>query len=653
MSVEKHEFEAEVKQLLGLMIHSLYSHKEVFLRELISNASDAIDKLRFDGLTRPELLPSGAFEIRLGVDEAARTLSVEDNGAGMSREEAVANLGTIARSGTGEFIEKLKASSGKLEAPDLIGQFGVGFYASFMAADEVSVLTRKAGESGATLWKSDGGGGYSVEEAERDEAGTTVTLQLKPADSEDGLADFAQTWTLRQTVKKYSDFVAYPIHLDVTKAPTEEEEPADAETAPASDEPLDSNEPLNSMKAIWTRPESEVGEEEYSEFYKHISHDHSEPMLRITSRLEGTFEARSLLYVPGRAPFDLYHREMAHRGIQLYVRRVFIMDECRELMPEYLRFVKGVVDAEDVSLNVSREMLQQDRQIRTIRKHLVKKILDTLKELKKADPEKYLRFWAEFGPVLKEGLLAWDEKRERILDLLLCPSSHHESELTSLDDYVERMPEAQEEIYYLVGPKHEALVDSPHLEAFRDKGIEVLLLSDPVDEVWLQQMPPEFQGKSFKSVGRGEVDLASEDEKQQAEETRKQEEETYQDVIAAIRSAVQDEVKEVRLSSRLTSSPACLVLDDGEITPQLEAMLRQAGQEVPTVKPILELNGSHPLLQKLQRIFDKDAVDPRIASYAQLLFGQALLAEGGQLADPAGFSKRLAELMVEALGESG
>jgi molecular chaperone HtpG len=344
---------------------------------------------------------------------------------------------------------------------------------------------------------------------------------------------------------------------------------------------------------------------------------------------------------------------MAHRGIQLYVRRVFIMDECRELMPEYLRFVKGVVDAEDISLNVSREMLQQDRQIQTIRKHLVKKVLETLKDLKKEDAEKYLRFWGEFGPVLKEGLLAWDEKRERILDLLLCPSTHHESELTSLEDYAGRMPEDQEEIYYLVGPKHEALVSSPHLEAFRDKGIEVLLLSDPVDEVWLQQMPPEFQGKSFKSVGRGEVDLVSDEEKEQAEETRKQAEETYQSLIAAIRSAIQDEVKEVRLSTRLTASPACLVLDEGEITPQLEAMLRQAGQDVPTVKPILELNASHPLLQKLQQIFDKDAVDPRIASYAQLLFGQAVLAEGGQLADPAGFSKKLSELMVEALGEPG
>jgi molecular chaperone HtpG len=651
MSVEKHEFEAEVKQLLGLMIHSLYSHKEVFLRELISNASDAIDKRRFEALTHPEILPSGEFEIRLAVDEAARTLSIVDNGIGMSREEVVANLGTIARSGTAEFIEQLKASSGKLDAPDLIGQFGVGFYASFMAADEVTVLTRKAGETSAILWKSDGGGGYTLDEAERDEAGTTVTLHLKPADSEDGLADFSQDWTLRQTVKKYSDFVAYPIRLDVSKAPAEGEAEGEEEGEEATDaaaEP-ESDEPLNSMKAIWTRPESEVSEEEYTEFYKHISHDFGEPMLRVASRMEGTFEARSLLYVPGRAPFDLYHREMAHRGIQLYVRRVFIMDECRELMPEYLRFVKGVVDAEDVSLNVSREMLQQDRQIRAIRKHLVKKTLETLKELKREEPEKYLQFWGEFGPVLKEGLLAYDEKRERVLDLLLCHSTHDESELSSLETYVERMQEGQEEIYYLAGPKHEALVSSPHLEAFRDKGIEVLLFSDPVDEVWLQQMPPEFQGKSFKSVGRGEVDLASEEEKQKAEETRKQDEETYHSLIGAVGSAVEDDVKEVRLSTRLTSSPACLVLDEGEMSPQLEAMLRQAGQELPAVKPILELNGSHPLLQKLQEIFDKDAADPRIASYAQLLYGQAQLAEGGQLADPAGFSKKLAELMVESL----
>ena len=636
MPTETREFQAEVKKLLDLMIHSLYSNKDVFLRELISNASDALDRRRFEGLTDSELLAEDELGIRLVADPEARTLIVEDNGIGMNREELVENLGTIARSGTLEFLRNLEdATEG---SPELIGQFGVGFYASFMVADRVSVESRKAGEDKACRWSTDGGGAYSLDEAELEAAGTRVTLHLKDADSESGIRDYTDEWELRQIVKRFSDFVSYPIRLTLMK----KEDGADVALPEAGEEPL------NSMKAIWTRPESEVTEEEYKEFYSHITHDHQDPLLRVATALEGHFEARALLYIPSLAPFDLYHREMAHRGIQLYVRRVFIMDECRDLMPEYLRFVKGVVDSEDLSLNVSREMLQQDRQIQTIRKHLVKKVLQSLADLRKEDEAKYLSFWAQFGPVLKEGLLQFEEKRDRILDLVYAASTADEARLTGLDDYVERMPEDQEAIYYMTGPSREVLAGSPHLEAFKDKGVEVLLLTDPVDEVWLQQMPPEYKEKRFQSVGHGEIDL-DRDEKKNEEEGEQEQEAEYKDLIQAIRAALQEDVKEVRLSSRLKQSPSCLVLEEGDLSPQLEAMLRQAGQEVPEHKPILELNPDHVIMKKLQALFETNGTDPRISDYAGLLFAQAVLAEGGQLVDPAGFTQKLSELMAEAL----
>jgi molecular chaperone HtpG len=637
MGAESHEFQAEARQLLDLMIHSLYSHKEVFLRELISNASDAIDKRRFLGLTDAALQSDDEPSIQLVADREARTLSISDNGIGMSREETVQNLGTIAKSGSGEFLSELKAGGGKDASPDLIGQFGVGFYAAFMVAEKVSVVTRRAGEDAATHWESDGAGSYTLEEGERDAPGTTITLQLREVDSEAGISDYSDEWVLRQVVKKYSDFVSYPLRLEV-----EGKEESEEGAAPG-------DEPLNSMKAIWTRPEDEVTEEEHKEFYKHISHDWKDPLLHLAASIEGTFEARALLYIPSVAPFDLYHRDMAHRGIQLYVKRIFVMDECSELMPEYLRFVKGVVDAEDISLNVSREMLQQDRQIQAIRKHLVKKTMESLAELKQEDEEQYLGFWAQFGAVLKEGLLHYEDKRERILDIMLCASTESETKLSSLADYVSRAGDDQDVIYYLTGSSREVLASSPHLEAFREKGLEVLFFTDPVDEVWLEQGPPEFEGKKWQSIGKGEVELGSDEEKKQAEEEHEAQEASFKSLIACLRAGVQDEVKEVRLSKRLTTSPACLVLEEGDITPQIAAMLKQAGQEVPDVKPILELNPGHPLLEKLQGIFDKNGTDPRLSEYAKLLLGQAVLAEGGQLADPADFSRRLAELMVEAL----
>jgi molecular chaperone HtpG len=621
MSAETHAFQTEVSQLLDLMIHSLYTNRDVFLRELVSNASDAIDRRRFAGLTDAALLPEETPRIVLRVDAEAQTLSIEDDGLGMSRDEVIENLGTIARSGTGEFLKAAREAQSSEVAPDLIGQFGVGFYASFMVAERVRVVTRRAGEDSATSWVSSGDGSFETDVVDRGRVGTTVTLHLRPVDDEDGLRDYTDEYVLRQIVKKYSDFVAHPIHLELSGS------------APAG-----GTNPLNSMKAIWTRPDSDLEEGELQEFYKHISHDWTEPLLHLHSRIEGTFEAQALLFVPSVAPFDLYHREMAHRGIQLYVKRVFIMDECRELMPEYLRFVKGVVDAEGLSLNVSREMLQQDRQIRVIRNHLVKKVVDALAELMKNDREKYERFFAQFGPVLKEGLLAFDEKRERILDLVLVQSTHGEG-VSSLAEVVARMAEGQKEIFFMTGPSRQVLENSPHLEAFRDKGIEVLLLTDPVDEVWLQQAPPAYKEKIWRSAGQGEV----------AREERADQNASYRDLLTCMRAALQDDVQEVRLSNRLTSSPACLVLAEGDVTPAIEQMLRQAGQEVPTVKPILELNPAHALMVKLRQLFESEPTDARIPEYATLLYDHARVSEGGLPKDPAGFGRRLSELMVRAL----
>lgn len=630
---ESFEFQTEVKQLLDLMIHSLYSNPDVFLRELISNASDALDRLRFAGLTKPEWLPDGELGITLRIDPEERMLTVSDCGIGMSREEVVLNIGTIAKSGTAEFMAALKKKQGKEIPPELIGQFGVGFYASFMAADRVTVTTRKTGEDTATRWESTGEGGFEISEAERASTGTDITLHLKDAGGDAETPDYANERGLRQIVRKYSDFVSYPIRLEIIGG----------EKSDAGDEPL------NSMKAIWTRPDDEVSEDEHGEFYKHISHDWSDPLLHVRTRIEGNFEATALLYVPSVAPFDLYHREMAHRGIQLYVKRIFIMDECRELMPEYLRFVKGVVDAEDLSLNVSREMLQQDRQIEAIRKHLVKKILEALGDLKQSDEEKYRGFYAQFGPVLKEGMLDPREKRERILDLVLCASSTSDGKLGSLAAAVDRIPEDREVIYFLTGASLDATARSPHLEAFKKKGVEVLLFSDRVDEVWLEQNPPEYKGKRWQSVDRGDIRLDSDEESQAAEEERKQEEDAFGELIGRLRVAMQDRVKEVRLSQRLTESPACLVNEEGELTPQMAAILREAGQDVPETQPILEINPTHPLLVKLRELCGTDPHDRRIAEFGELLYGQALLAEGGRLDDPAAFSRKLADLMLQAL----
>jgi molecular chaperone HtpG len=616
---ERREFQTEVRELLDLMIHSLYSHKDIFLRELISNASDALDKVRFEALSRPELAPAGELQITLEVDAGARTLAVHDNGIGMTRQEIVENLGTIARSGTREFLRAVREAKASA-APELIGQFGVGFYSSFMVADRIVVVTRRAGTDEATRWESTGDGGYTLDTADRPGAGTTVTLHLKPKDEEDGLADYTQDHVLKDIVKRYSDFVSYPIRLG--------------------------SETLNSMKAIWARGKDEVTEAEHREFYKHISHDWNDPLEPVHVHMEGGFEARALLYIPSKAPFDLHHRDGSHRGLSLYVKRIFIMDDWRELLPAYLRFVRGVVASDDLSLNVSREILQKDRQVQAVRKYLVRRLLASLKEMKEQRPEKYRTFWTEFGAVLKEGLVGFEEGHDKLVELVLAPSTDGPTP-TSLGDYVARMKEGQAAIYYVTAATREAAERSPHLEAFRARSYEVLFFLDPIDELWLR-LPREFESKAFVSVAKGALDLGTEEERKEEETAREETNERFKDMLVALRARLQDQVRDVRLSGRLTESPACLVGEAGDLSPHLEELLRRSGQDVPKVKRVLELNPAHPLVTGLLAFHAAHPADERFARYAELLYGQALLAEGGTLPDPAAFSRRLAELLVEA-----
>jgi len=642
---ETHEFQAEVKQLLDLMIHSLYSNKDIFLRELISNASDALDKLRFAQITDESLRTDRELAIRVDTDPTVRTISISDFGIGMTREEVVKNIGTIAKSGTAELRQKL-AEAKSSGVPELIGQFGVGFYSSFMVADKVELVTRKAGEKTAVKWSSSGDGKYTITDAERGDHGTTVTLYLKPVDDDNGLHDYTKSDVIKEIVRRYSDFVGYPIKTQVWKkqgeSPVGDFDASEDKAAPVFEDTV-----LNSMKAIWARPKGEVTDEEFKEFYRHVSHDWMPPLRHVSVKMEGTFEASALLYIPSKAPWDLYQPEMK-RGVQLYVKRVFIMDECKELMPTWLRFVKGVVDAQDLSLNVSREILQKNRQIQAIRKQLVKRVLDTLDEMKTSAKEDHLKFWAEFGPVMKEGLLSPEvTEKDRILGLMLVSSTHSTAEATTLADYVSRMKPEQDAIYYLTGPNVDAVRGSPHLEVFKSKGYEVLLFADGIDEIWLER-DGEFSGKQFKSVGKGDVDLGTDDEKKKAKEDAEAKEIELKGLLTALRVALQDEVKEVRPSHRLTESAVCLVGDEGDMSPQLVKLMAQMGQAVPKTKRILEVNPAHPVIERLHAVHESDAKSPLIADYARLLYGQAVLAEGGQLGDPAGFAKALAAVMVLA-----
>ncbi len=648
--VEQLEFQAETHQLLELMIHSVYSNKDTFLRELISNASDALDKLRLESFRDKDLqVDTTDLHIELAVDKENRVLTVRDNGIGMSRAEVVDLIGTLAKSGTAELRRQLNEAKSEAAAEELIGQFGIGFYSTFMVADKVVLTTRRAGETAGTKWESAAGSStYTIEELADAPQGTAVTLHLKPVDEDDHLFDYTQEWKLREIVKKYSDFIAWPVRMQVERTVTEGEGEDKKEKTVLEDQTL------NSMKALWTRPRSEVSDEEYKEFYKHVSHAWDDPLEIIPLKAEGTFEYQALLFLPSHAPFDLFMREHK-RGVQLYVKRVFIMDNCEELMPEYLRFVKGVVDAQDLSLNVSREILQQDRQIQMIRKRLVKKVLSTVKDLQGAeDQEKYQTFWKEFGRVLKEGLLSDFDNRDTILQVSSFASTNSTDELTTLAQYIERMKDGQDKIYYMTGESRQQIEASPHLEAFKAKGYEVLVLTDPVDEMWVGSVP-EFDGKHFQSIAKGEVDLETEEEKKASETLREQQDKEFADVLGWLGKTLESNVKEVRLTSRLTTSPACLVGDVFDFTPQLERMYRASGQALPESKRILELNPTHPLVTGLRDAYTAKKADadadsaPELAETAELLYGTAVLAEGGELKDPAHFAHILTNRLTRTL----
>jgi len=622
-------FQAEVKQLLNLMIHSLYSNKEIFLRELISNASDACDRLRFEALNNAALYGEDAeLKIHVAFDREARTLSITDNGIGLSRDEAVEHLGTIAKSGTREFFSALTGDQAK--DAHLIGQFGVGFYSSYIVADKVTVISRRAGleASQAIRWESAGEGEFTIEMIERAQRGTEVILHLREGEDE-----FLSSWKLRQTIRKYSDHITLPIVMKKEEWSEEKKEQV----------VTDEDETVNQASALWTRPKSEISEEQYNEFYKHVAHDFEDPLTHVHARVEGKQEYIQLLYVPAKAPFDLFERTARH-GIKLYVRRVFIMDDAEQLMPLYLRFVRGVVDSSDLPLNVSREILQQSRDIETIRGGCVKKVLGMLEALADSDDvaekEKYTKFWKEFGRVLKEGVGEDLANKDRIAKLLRFASTHADTpeESVSLADYVGRMKEGQEKIYYVTAETFTAARNSPHLEIFRKKGIEVLLLSDRVDE-WVSGHLTEFDGKPLQSVAKGGLDLGKLEDAAEKEEAEKAADE-YKELLDKVKATLGDKVKDVRVTHRLTDSPSCIVADEFDIGGNLQRILKAAGQQAPASKPILEINPKHPAVQRLK--FEETRFD----DWANLLLEQATLAEGGSLDDPAGFVKRINDLML-------
>jgi molecular chaperone HtpG len=621
-----------VKQLLHLMIHSLYSNKEIFLRELISNASDAADKLRFEALSDPALLGEDTeLRIRVTADPDSRTITVSDNGVGMSRAEVVTNVGTIAKSGTREFLATLTGDQAK--DAHLIGQFGVGFYSSFIVADRVTLVTRRAGlpESEAVRWESGGEGEYTLESTLKAGRGTDVILHLR-----EGEEELLDDMRLRQIIRRYSDHIAAPIVM--RKRIWDEEKKAHRTS--------DEDETVNQASALWARPKAEISAEQYQEFYKHVAHDFEPPLAWTHNRVEGRQEYTQLLYVPSHAQFDLWDRT-SRKGLRLYVRRVFIMDDAESLLPAYLRFVRGVIDSNDLPLNVSREILQESRDVEAIRAGCARRVLTMLEELAKDEPDKYATFWKEFGRVLKEGIGEDHANRERIAKLLRFASTRADSEeaSVSLPDYVGRMKTGQEAIYYVTAETFLAARNSPHLEVFRAKGVEVLLLHDRVDE-WVVANLPEFEGKPLVSVARGDLDLAKLEGEDAKREQEKQTEE-YKIVLAKLKTVLEDRVKEVRLSSRLTSSPACLVADELDLGGNLQRILKSVGQNVPQFKPILEVNGEHLMLQRLRH------EERRFDDWAHLLFDQALLAEGGTLEDPAGFVRRMNELMLELAGQGG
>jgi molecular chaperone HtpG len=620
MPVETHKetlgFQAEVKQLLDIMIHSLYSNKEIFLRELISNASDAIDRLRFDALSHPELYERDAdFKIRVSYDKEARTITVSDNGIGMSREEVVQHIGTIAKSGTREFFQSLTGDQRKDAL--LIGQFGVGFYSSFVVADRVTILTRRAGlppEQGVR-WESDGQGEYTVETIEKPTRGTDVILHLREGEDE-----LLSGYRLRAIIRKYSDHIQLPIVMKI--------------------EGKDDEEVVNKASALWARPKSEISEQEYKDFYKYIAHDFADPLAWVHSHMEGTHEYTLLLYIPSQAPFDLWLRER-HHGVKLYVRRVYIMDDAEKLMPRYLRFVRGIIDSDDLPLNVSREMIQQSRLIDTMRSTATKKILGLLSEMAEKEPGKYAIFWREFGRVLKEGLVEDKANRDQLARLLRFASTASGPEQTvSLETYVGRKKEGQDKIYYLLAESYEAAKDSPLLEIFKQKGVEVLIWTDPIDH-FVQHELKEYGGLPFQSIAMGEVDLSKLEGAQEQEERQKNADEARA-LLERFKKVLSEKVKDVRTTTRLTTSPACLVVDEGGLDPNLKRLLQAAGQAVPADKPIMEINPQHPIIRRLQNESDEE----RFSDWAWVLFDQAVLSSGDQLENPIGFVNRLNSLLT-------
>ncbi len=646
MSKTTKQFQTEVQQLLDLVIHSLYSNKDIFLRELISNASDAIDKIRFEAHSNETLLEGNSdWKIKLVPNKDAGTLTIIDNGIGMTQAEVEENIGTIARSGTKAFMQALKDKA-STDNPELIGQFGVGFYASFMVADRVTMETRRGGtaaEAGCR-WESTGDGSYTVEECSRPQRGTEITLHLK-----EEFKNYLDEWKIRSIVKKYSDYIQYPVCMDITRS--EVPKGVDGKEIEGAGEIEKTEEQtLNSMKAIWARPKSEVTEEEYNEFYKHISHDYDNPFRTIHFSAEGTSEFKALIYLPAKKPFDMFMVDRK-KGLQLYVKRVFITDKCEELIPDYLRFVKGVVDSSDLPLNVSREILQEDVQIKRIQKGLVSKVLSTLAEVKEKGYDEYVSFWKEFGPVIKEGMHFDFANKEKLQDLLLFESTATEAgAFVSLKEYVARMPEGQKEIYFITGISREALEQSPHLEAFRAKGYEVLFMTDPVDE-WVVQSLNEYDEKPLKAADRGDISLDSEEEKQEKEKKREEAKKEYADLISRISDHLKEKVKEVRFSNRLTDSACCLVADDYGLNANMERIMKAMNQDVPESKRVLELNPEHAILKAMAGIYGQDKDAPVLDDYADLLYDQALLTEGSHIKDPLRFTRLVSELMVKAAGK--
>lgn len=615
------KFKTEVSEILDLIIHSLYSHKEIFLRELLSNASDAIDKLKYLAQTDPELVGEGGeFKIKIAADKSARTLTIVDNGIGMTFDEVVENIGTIAHSGTAEFAEALKAAK-NAATPELIGQFGVGFYSAFMVADRITVETRSPKAETGVRWESAGDGSYTIEEMEKPERGTKIVLHLREV--AEGDEDYSDEWTLRRTVKKHSDFVAYPITMDVSKPGGEGE-------AEKVEEDV-----LNSMKAIWSRPKAEVTDEEYGQFYKHISHDWTDPLTRLHMKLEGTTEFDALLFIPEKRPMDLFRADRKH-GVKLYSKRVFIMEDCKDLLPDYMRFLRGVVDSADLSLNVSREMLQENKTVRAMRKAITKKVLDHLAEM---SAEEYLKFYGEFGIVLKEGVHTDPDNKGKIAKLLRYPTTASEGKLVSLDEYIQSMAEGQERIFYITGEALETLADNPHLESLKKAGYPVLLMADPVDEFVVGSLT-EYEGKEIASAELGDLGLKSGDEEKKAGEE-------YGGLIEKIKQSLGERVLDVKPSERLTDSVSCLSGGGDHMSGLMMKILKSSGHKLNDERRVLEINLAHPLAEKAKKVFEENPLDPELSGYAELFFDLALVAEGGRLPNPAAFAKRVAQLAAK------